>query len=270
MSKVHAQPFAQIPEWVLDADISDRATRLFSVLHRYANSDGRAFPGRKAIAERMRCSVDSVDRAMNELVAIEAVHVKAEWRNDGSQTSNSYWLWPLLPDTVSAPPTQPSGPGAADLRSPLGEDAAPYRKESQRNERQRNENTSASDDDGTVPPLFELKPSMGVTAAAEQAINAAFDEFWNEYPRKRDRTPAYKAFRRALARGVDSRCMIEGARRYAAEIKAAGTKKDHVKYGERWINAEAWQNVAEETQAERLIRLAKQRGEQARANGAAR
>lgn len=68
--------FTQVPEWVLDAEISDRAVRLYGVLGRYADANGRSFPGRETLAERLRCSKDSVDRAMKELEQIGALSKK--------------------------------------------------------------------------------------------------------------------------------------------------------------------------------------------------
>lgn len=61
--------FAIIDEWVLDLDISDRALRLYAILLRYADKDThKAFPSRKTLAERLRCSPKSVDRSIAELI----------------------------------------------------------------------------------------------------------------------------------------------------------------------------------------------------------
>lgn len=61
--------FAIIDEWVLDLDISDRAIRLYAVLNRYADKDtNKAFPSRQTLADRLRCSPKSVDRALDELI----------------------------------------------------------------------------------------------------------------------------------------------------------------------------------------------------------
>ena len=61
--------FAIIDEWILDLDISDRAIRLYAVLNRYADKDtNKAFPSRQTLADRLRCSPKSVDRALDELI----------------------------------------------------------------------------------------------------------------------------------------------------------------------------------------------------------
>ena len=82
--------FAMVPEWILDAEVSDRAVRLYAVLARYADGSGRAWPGRALLAKRVRCSKDSIDRAMAELVAVGAITKRGRVSADGDQTSNLY------------------------------------------------------------------------------------------------------------------------------------------------------------------------------------
>lgn len=61
--------FAIIDEWVLDLEVSDRALRLYAILLRYADKDThKAFPSRRTLADRLRCSPKSVDRAIAELI----------------------------------------------------------------------------------------------------------------------------------------------------------------------------------------------------------
>lgn len=84
--------FSIIPEWVLDADISDRAIRLYSILARYADNETlQAFPSRETLAKRANCHIKSVDRAIQELIDIGAV-LKAHRRNGESYQSNLYTL----------------------------------------------------------------------------------------------------------------------------------------------------------------------------------
>ena len=76
MTEVRASDyFAIVPEWLLHAEISGNAVRLFAILHRYANSRLEAWPSRKTIAAAMRCSTATVDRAREELVEVGALTV---------------------------------------------------------------------------------------------------------------------------------------------------------------------------------------------------
>jgi hypothetical protein len=75
--------FAIIDEWLLDLDISDRAVRLYAVLARYADSEThKAYPSRSTLAERLKCSKASVDRASQELV--DAGAMKKKQRHNSS------------------------------------------------------------------------------------------------------------------------------------------------------------------------------------------
>ena len=81
--------FAIVPEWVIDAAVSDGAFRLYSLLLRYGNGSGCRMPSRQTLARRLRRSVDAVDRAMRQLT--EAGIVRVEHRRSGKQfLSNRY------------------------------------------------------------------------------------------------------------------------------------------------------------------------------------
>jgi hypothetical protein len=96
--------FAIVPEWLLDAEISDSAVRLYAVLLRYGQSSGARMPPRSTLARRMhKKSTDSVDRAMKDLVRIGAV--KVEHRFDGGQRlTDAYRVRTSRPGR-SEPPT---------------------------------------------------------------------------------------------------------------------------------------------------------------------
>ena len=84
--------YAIAPEWLLDADISDRAVRLFAVLaSKFADRDtGVSFPSRQTLANSLRCSVDSIDRALKELNDIGALVI--ERRRQGKEWLTSTYL----------------------------------------------------------------------------------------------------------------------------------------------------------------------------------
>jgi hypothetical protein len=83
--------FAIVPEWLLDAEISDAAVRLYAVLLRFGQSSGARMPSRSTLARRLRKrSTDTVDRAMRELVELGSVVV--ENRFDGGQRLTNRYL----------------------------------------------------------------------------------------------------------------------------------------------------------------------------------
>jgi hypothetical protein len=116
-------PFAIVPVWVLDAGLSSRAVHLYALLADHAGRDGSCFPSRGLLAERMSASVDTVDRAMAELLKAGAVVKRARAKGTGEQTSNLYTLRSAKP-TADAP-TLTAQTGAAPVRHRGRTDAAP-------------------------------------------------------------------------------------------------------------------------------------------------
>jgi hypothetical protein len=117
-------PFAIVPEWVLDAPISDRACRLYGILGRYADRhSNHAWPSRRRLAERLRCSVKSIDRAVAELEAVGALRVERRYDEEGEQTTNLYTLLRLTRggDTADAPRGGTGDAPPRDTTVPLNE-----------------------------------------------------------------------------------------------------------------------------------------------------
>ena len=119
--------FALIPEYVLNADISANAVRLYGVLNRFANSRGHAWPSRKTIAELMRVSVATVDRAKDELVTLGALTVEPRTTPSGDPSSNLYILHATLSPVTQGLLTR-EGTGMV-TRDALNRDSMKQRKE---------------------------------------------------------------------------------------------------------------------------------------------
>lgn len=87
--------FTMLPDWILEhPDLSDRAVRVWLILMSFARSKDikDAWLGRRKMAEKCKCSVDTIDRALKELVTAGALSVQPRFREDRSHTSNNYHL----------------------------------------------------------------------------------------------------------------------------------------------------------------------------------
>jgi hypothetical protein len=169
--------FAIIDEWVLDLDISDRALRLYAILMRYADKDThKAFPSRKTLAGRLRCSAASVDRASMEL--IEAGLLSKEQRHNNS----------LVYTLHSSPVQTPIITHDDTLSSPVM-------------------TAIVTGDDLTR--TTELEPNE------QEPVNymGEFDQFWQTYPKKADKAVARRAFEKALKRTTLD-VILAGVERY--------------------------------------------------------
>ncbi len=73
--------FAIVPKYVLDADITPQAIRLYAVLRRYADHQTlRCYPSRATLARRLHvCSTKVVDKASKELVGIGVLESIPRW-----------------------------------------------------------------------------------------------------------------------------------------------------------------------------------------------
>lgn len=108
-------PFAIVPEWLLvDRPVSDRAVRLYALLALMADRTSHAaFPARKTLAQRLSCSVDSVDAAIRELALAGAITKQERFREGRRERSSNLYVVHLTPGGVAAPVRPPSRVGTA-------------------------------------------------------------------------------------------------------------------------------------------------------------
>lgn len=93
--------FAMVPDWLLySPDVNPTAIKLWCVLHRFANKRDQAWPSRAKLAERMTCSIRTVDSALKTLRMAGALLVEPRISSSGDHSSNLYTLvW--TPETLS-------------------------------------------------------------------------------------------------------------------------------------------------------------------------
>ncbi len=83
-------PYAIVPEWLLYS-VSANAIKVWCILARYANTEDVCWPKQETIAEQMGVSLETVRRAVRELVAFDAVRVGKKHLNDMRRV-NEYFL----------------------------------------------------------------------------------------------------------------------------------------------------------------------------------
>ena len=118
--------FVCTPTWLLDAGVSTRAIALYGILMSYADGRNQCWPSRKTLARRMRCSTDTVDRALAELRDAGALTIPQRVALDGGSMTSLYQLIVEPPDLSAS---QPMGTDAAphwdSVRPRWGSSAAP-------------------------------------------------------------------------------------------------------------------------------------------------
>lgn len=172
--------FSMVPEWLIDSGCTDKALRLYTVLARYAdNDDLTAYPGRALLSKRMGCHRASVDRAVEELVALGAI-TKTQRVADGRYTSSLYTVHRIC--RVS---DRPSRTHAATPTHPCDDPDAPMQQRTRTKELEPKEHIAATPKE-KIPAkrdeLFEaLAEACGIdwknlTKTGRGQLNAAVKE----------------------------------------------------------------------------------------------
>ena len=170
--------FAIIDEWLLDLPVSDRAIRLYAILARYAdNQTQKAYPSRATLADRLNCTLASVDRAATELVTFGAMSKRLR-----PNSSIVYTLHTTAPEGLITPDKGGSSPVKRGVIT--------------------TDNLTRTTQ---LEPLNKNKSAHNL-----------FDQFWKLYPRKLGTGEARQAFVKAVkAHGPE--IILEGAQRFASD-----------------------------------------------------
>lgn len=199
-------PFALIPEWVLDATLSDRAVRLYAVLGRYADDEGSCWPSRRTLWTRLRCSERSLDAAVLELENLGAVTRHRQHRTDGrpGYTTNQ---WTVIR-------TDPAPPGAISAPTPGAGSAA------------KNESHRELEPSNDRANLVLLEPE---TSRTTEPYEEEFAKVWKVYPKKLVRKRALRAYQAQRRKGTPAEVLAAATAAYAAA--RAGQAAEYTMHG---------------------------------------
>lgn len=128
MTELHADGyFAIVPEWVLFADLSPNALKLYGILSLHCDYTTRVCRlGRKELAGMLGgVSLDTVDRAKAELVQLRALEVRKKAKANGGQDRNEYLVRRNHPDLAIAPRPPAARSAATPAATPAAAGAAP-------------------------------------------------------------------------------------------------------------------------------------------------
>ena len=206
--------FSIVPEWVLDASVSDRAVRIYALIARYADNDTlQAFPSRETLAKRAGCNVKSVDRAIAELQTVGAL-IKSHRRSGDAYQSNLYTVR-RIPGHLRTP------------ESPGGDTTVPR------------VGTGESLGRDTGVPLTRTTELEPPNIEPLNDINEQFNQFWSVYPRKKGKGQARKAFEKALEK-TDLQTILDGVHAYVANDVMDDPQ--FIAHPSTWLNGERWED----------------------------
>jgi hypothetical protein len=208
-------PFAIVPDWLIRAEISDRAVRVYALLARHADRETlAAWPKRSTMATALQCSSDSIDRALRELVDLKAISIEHRFDTAGDPTSNLYHMRVTAADTV-----------AAALRPPSRTTAA----------------TGDRDGAATVAaPLRHRTITSGTTTIGRNDRRALIEQFesrfWPKYPRKVAKRAAVAAFVKVSPDAALLERMIAALDRQRPDAP----QLRYFPHASTWLNGERW------------------------------
>ena len=199
-------PFAIVPLDLMK-QVSASAVCVYAVLAEAANRDQQAWPSKATIADRTGLSSRTVQRAIAELRDSGWIRVSERHRENGSTTSNTYFVRRVRGDMGVLPPQ--------DIRV-----SPPHA------------NLSPPEQDPIEPdPMFELN------ITERQQVDDPFDEWWKQYPRKVQKQAARRAYKKAAAK-VGHERLLEAMLRYRDEDDRVA--KGFIQHASTWLNGECW------------------------------
>jgi hypothetical protein len=77
------------------------------------------------------------------------------------------------------------------------------------------------------------------------ALESAFEDFWNAYPRRKDKKRALEKFKTA-AKTHDAQLIVDGAKKYAQECERKKTDAQYIKHPATFLHQESFLNDFEE------------------------
>jgi len=101
-----------------------------------------------------------------------------------------------------------------------------------------------------VSPEPNREPNKNLTVQSVE-----FDEFWNEYPKKEGKKPAFKAFASALRRATFED-ILAGVIRYKNSDRVT---RGYVMLASRWLNEDHWEDHLEPSKDSEAAERSKQR-----------
>ena len=230
--------FSIVPEWVIDAEISHGAFRLYAVMARYAsNEDYTAFPSRKKLADRLRVSTDTIDRYVKELECIDAVSVeRRKVKTKDGKLRNQSNLYTLA---VAAPVRPPNDQGRRmDAANPRRIDAAKGGRMDAAHNYNHLELEPIELENNNGEEFFPAVIETEITVVNDkQLAKELFDVFWDAYGHKKDKQGAVAQWNKQIKDPAMAEMVIAKAREYNAS-----TDPNYLKLPSGWLRGQRWED----------------------------
>jgi len=213
--------FAIIPEWVLYAEISGNAVRLYGVFRRFADQTGKCFPSRKTLAEKCQLSEATVDRLIKELEGIGALSVQNRRTETGEYLSSIFFV-----RSVRGVASNTGGVYSQMSTGVLtGDDTG----------------VLTSDDITRAIVNQSHEPEdMPTVSVGEKVAPSDFDAFWGVYPRKVGKTKALKVWVKLSK--VDRAAALQALPEHVTMWRVKQVAAEFIPHPTSWLNGRRWED----------------------------
>lgn len=238
--------FAMVPNWMVrDPRVGSKAMLVYLVLSSHAGRDGISFPGQQLIADESGLSESSVKRGLAELRALGLIESWVVVTAMGRRNHYRLMVHTLPRDEVKSEGGQVRvNPGSvhSDLSGefPVNREEEPIEEEPGRR--------TTKNPPYPPPTLVDVSSPDGDARreARSSSVDAAFDEWYAEYPLKKAPTDARKAYEQVL-RKTDAATLLSALRAQRAgmvaqaeEAKSKGEKRIPIPYPASWLRRGHW------------------------------
>ncbi|EPY9145624.1 helix-turn-helix domain-containing protein [Listeria monocytogenes] len=206
--------FFQVPNEIYDrAELNVYELAILQYLFRLSNNH-KAFPSFKKISDTVNCSVPTIIKNIESLIAKGYLSKESRKNKNGSTTSNIYTLL---------------NPYKGDLQGGVKEVYSPYKGDLQ----------PPINDVYTINTNTINTNIQNNNMSASLDYSQEFEAFWKVYPRKKEKKRAYTAFKRAKKKhGVEA--IMQGAKLYADESEFKKTEEQFIKHATTFLNNESY------------------------------
>ena len=206
------QGYGVIPKKVMkDTELSAEAKTIYAYLCSYCGGGNTAFPSISLMSHDLNMSDNRLLKYRKEL--IEKGYIRIEKNRDKKGFTNNVYM---LPTNVYR---------QIEGIQNVGKQIVGIQNEGTNNNSNNNNNINKNKNN-----------------KASYDLKNRFENLWKEYPNKKGKNNAFKAYKKAVEDGVTDEVILDGIRRYNKEIQLKKTEKKYIAYGSTWFNQKRWED----------------------------
>ena len=199
--------YAVIPANVrYDKNLIPSAKLLYGEITALCNEKGYCWASNEYFAELYDVSKTSIKKWLKSLEDNRYIERKVKYKG-GSKEIDTRWI------TIVAYPQQEKLPTPRQEKCP-------------------DNNTVINN---TINTTTEEKNS-----SSNQDLKERFDTIWKEYPNKKGKEKAFKAYKKAIKEGIQDEKILAGLNRYKQEIQLKRIEQQFIAHGSTWFNQMRW------------------------------